>query len=543
MKKDDDNMIYFTSDLHLEHRGIISMQNRPFENVVGGNHMAIPTNIKTLLSGDVVEWARIEFKETWNAEASLKSVCAFANDLDNWGGGYIVIGVEENEGQPIYPLKGVPVDKIDAYQKNILSRCKLIRPAYMPIVEVVDYKDKKFIVLWCPGGDSRPYSSPKTMAKDNKERIHYIRKVSSTVEPSDDEEKDLFNLANRIPFDDRVNHQAEMSDLNITLIQNYLKEVKSSLYEKSKTGDFVEVCSNMNIISNLPEYTKPKNVGLMFFSMEPDKFFPYTQIDVVQFPDGLGGNNIIEQTFKGPIHQQLRDALQYISNTIITEKIVKHPERAEADHFFNYPFAAIEEALSNAVYHRAYDEREPIEVRVENDRIEILSFPGPDRSVTMEGLKSYRVSNRRYRNRRIGDFLKELHLTEGRNTGFKKILDALEANGSPKPEFETDEARSYFITRLFMHKGFNSVSKDEYPKEPKRSRKGAKKELKKGNERKQAIMKLLVANPTMTQTQLREHLNLTRKQIQTDMKELQEEGMLMRDGSNRKGRWIIISRN
>lgn len=56
--------------------------------------MAIPTNIKTLLSGEVVEWARIEFKETWNAEASLKSVCAFANDLDNWGGGYIVIGVE-----------------------------------------------------------------------------------------------------------------------------------------------------------------------------------------------------------------------------------------------------------------------------------------------------------------------------------------------------------------------------------------------------------------------------------------------------------------
>lgn len=102
----------------------------------------------------------------------------------------------------------------------------------------------------------------------------------------------------------------------------------------------------------------------------------------------------------------------------ITEKVIKHPDRAEADCFFNYPFAAIEEALSNAVYHRAYDEREPIEVRVENDLIEILSFPGPDRSVTIEGLKTYRVSNWRYRNRKIGDFLKELHLTEGRNTGF-----------------------------------------------------------------------------------------------------------------------------
>ena len=47
-------------------------------------------------------------------------------------------------------------------------------------------------------------TSPKTMAKDNKERIHYIRKMSNTVEPSDDEEKDLFSLANRVPFDDRI---------------------------------------------------------------------------------------------------------------------------------------------------------------------------------------------------------------------------------------------------------------------------------------------------------------------------------------------------
>ena len=63
--------------------------------------MGIPTNIKTLLTGEVVEWARIEFKETWDAEASLKTICAFANDIDNWGGGYIVIGVKEKDGRQI----------------------------------------------------------------------------------------------------------------------------------------------------------------------------------------------------------------------------------------------------------------------------------------------------------------------------------------------------------------------------------------------------------------------------------------------------------
>lgn len=75
----------------------------------------------------------------------------------------------------------------------------------------------------------------------------------------------------------------------------------------------------------------------------------------------------------------------------------------------------------------------------------------------------------------IQNCLKELHLTEGRNTGFKKILDALDANGSPKPEFETDEARSYFISRFYIHEGFLNVSEKEPKKEPKKSQKGAEK--------------------------------------------------------------------
>lgn len=36
--------------------------------------MAIPTSIKTLLSGDVVEWARVEFKETWDPANVIKLI-------------------------------------------------------------------------------------------------------------------------------------------------------------------------------------------------------------------------------------------------------------------------------------------------------------------------------------------------------------------------------------------------------------------------------------------------------------------------------------
>lgn len=77
-----------------------------------GAIMAIPTNIKTLLSGEVVGCTRIEFKEKWDPADFLKIVCAFANDLYNWDGGYIVAGAEEENGRP-YPLNGVLSGKID----------------------------------------------------------------------------------------------------------------------------------------------------------------------------------------------------------------------------------------------------------------------------------------------------------------------------------------------------------------------------------------------------------------------------------------------
>ena len=83
-----------------------------------------------------------------------------------------------------------------------------------------------------------------------------------------------------------------------------------------------------------------------------------------------------------------------------------------------------------------------------------MNNPVPNRFVTIQGLKEYKVLSRRYWNRRIDEFLKDLNLTEGRNTGFKKILGALRANGSPLPEFETDEAYDYFATRIFIHEDF-----------------------------------------------------------------------------------------
>ena len=55
---------------------------------------------------------------------------------------------------------------------------------------------------------------------------------------------------------------------------------------------------------------------------------------------------------------------------------------------------------------------------------------------------------RDYRNRHIGDLLKELHLTEGRGAGFLTIRNAMKENNSPETVFETDEQSTYFLSLL-----------------------------------------------------------------------------------------------
>ena len=134
--------------------------------------------------------------------------------------------------------------------------------------------------------------------------------------------------------------------------------------------------------------------------------------------------------------------------------MIKQDNVAEAIRVFNYPFAALEEALCNAIYHRSYEIREPVEVKILPDRITISSFPGPDRSISDTNLAELKIVSRRYRNRRLGEFLKELRLTEGRGTGIPIIVRSLVDNGSEPAKIYTDENRTYFVIEVKIQKDY-----------------------------------------------------------------------------------------
>ncbi len=415
--------------------------------------MAILVNIHDLLNRSVVESTRVEFKADWNPEPILHTICAFANDIDNMGGGYIVIGVEEENGMPVYPIKGIAQGRIDGIEKKLRELCHHLEPFYQPVVEPFLFEGKYVLVIWVSGGFARPYQASVSLSEKRSEKKYYIRKGSNTVVATPEELKELYYVSSNIPFDDRPNLAAEIEDLDLGLIREHLKKIGSDLYQYSLKQDLNRLAEDLQLVSGPAEYRKPKNVGLLMFSEHPEKYFKYARIEVVDIPDPTG-TNMTEKTFTGPIQRQLSEALQYIKNYILQEAVIKSKNRAEADRIMNYPYAAVEEILSNAVYHRSYQINEPITVRITHSFMEITSFPGFDRSITDEQIEKLDIRARAYRNRRIGDFLKELKLTEGRNTGFPTVFASLRENGSGMPTFEMDENRGYLSVKIPVHPYF-----------------------------------------------------------------------------------------
>lgn len=83
----------------------------------------IPLRIERLLVGQIVEQDRVEYKEEWNPNDIIHTICTFANDYNNMNGGYLVIGVQAKDGLPILPPKGIAANELDAIQQAIFQYC------------------------------------------------------------------------------------------------------------------------------------------------------------------------------------------------------------------------------------------------------------------------------------------------------------------------------------------------------------------------------------------------------------------------------------
>lgn len=420
---------------------------------------------------------------------------------------------------------------------------------------------KQVIVIWCPAGSYRPYSVPVNVTAKGSKEYFYIRSGTSSIEARDEVLVELRELANRMPFDERGNSDIQLEDISLILLRDYLVKVGSKLADEVITTPLATILEQMELYTGPKENRLLRNVAAMMFCENPNKFFPYTQIDVVTFPNGKmkDPNNFTEVTFKGSVPQMIKQTMDYIKSNVLKEHVRKVSGRQEAERFWNYPYDAIEEAVVNSVYHRDFLQHEPIEITIEPSGISILNCPGPDRSISKEDIaKGDMLKSRRYRNRRLGDFLKELDLTEGRSTGVPTIQTKLAENGSPRAIFETTDDRLTFLVTIPIHEGCSDSSETKSESSGTKLKSsgtqlkssGTKPESSETNGKSSGtrqktsdkIIEMIKKDPKITAPQIAMELGISTRGVEKNLRQLRETGTLKRVGSPTfGGYWEIVN--
>ena len=160
----------------------------------------------------------------------------------------------------------------------------------------------------------------------------------------------------------------------------------------------------------------------------------------------------------------------------------------------------------------------------------ILNCPGPDISISKEDIeKGDMLKSRRYRNRRLGDFLKELDLTEGRSTGVPTIQTKLAENGSPRAIFETTNDRLTFLITIPIHE-MCSESSETTNESSERKRKSSER-----------ILDLIKNKPTISAAEIAMEIDMSSRGVEKQIKKLREAGIIRRNGADFGGYWEIIN--
>ena len=80
--------------------------------------MSLPININKLIHGKSVETGRLEFKKGWNPEKIIHTICAFANDINNWGGVILLLELTKITDKQFYHPKVLPKKKLIKFKKK-----------------------------------------------------------------------------------------------------------------------------------------------------------------------------------------------------------------------------------------------------------------------------------------------------------------------------------------------------------------------------------------------------------------------------------------
>lgn len=396
----------------------------------------------------VRESERVEWEENGDdidvVKKIVKTISAFANDISNFGGGYVVCGAKEtkdNHGFPKIQYAGLTANKLKEIEGKVTQHCRdYVYPSLSPIVhEMVNPENDCtriliFVVLASPDAHVYRYEQAPT---------YYVRISRETREARNGILTQLLIKKQKIEyFDKRVNTATTEADIDVLLFRDSMQEMGLLFPEKSLEDYFsdreqiAELVSPLFVRTNLDGILHPRNFTLLMFGKKTSitALFPeaYTILSIYKGVD-RSEPTAERYTLTGTIIEQAKKSIELLNTQAYTafDKTSSKPNQVK------YPMRALQEAVINAIVHRDYEIPEPIRITVFADRIEIKSAGtlhwGVDREKFLKGKASPK-----WRNQSFAYLFNKLQLAQSEGQGIPTIIRTMKEEGCPEPIFEIE---------------------------------------------------------------------------------------------------------
>lgn len=352
------------------------------------------------------EGETVEFKRQWTDRA-LEDLAAFANTR----GGTLRVGVQDDG-----TVVGAAADDREIQRiANLIAAHLGITPA----IRVVEREGRSVLEIQvAPATGLISYGG------------RYLRRVGSTNRDFAPDELARHLLERSGRTWDGLPSEWTLQEIDRESLAYFARLARSRLPHLDADNP-EQTLQNLELLTD----GRLKNAAVLLFGKRPQRLFPLAQVRIGLFR----GTEILDShDFQGNLWQQLdgamerfRQVLKVLFDIRVEELSLEGLQRREV---WEYPLDALREAVVNALIHRDYTYPADIQIRMEEDRLEIWSpgeLPPP---LTPQAL--YGPHGSVLRNPQIAQAFYFAGIIERWGTGTTRMVRLCQEQGLPQPEFQ-----------------------------------------------------------------------------------------------------------
>lgn len=392
--------------------------------------------------------------------SAMETVSAFSNEPRR-GGGFILFGVRETSSQdedaPRYEVCGVA--EPDRLTNQLVAKCSddtLNHPVRPEIDTVVDEATGRAVVI-VHVPEAPDSAKPVYLRRHGLPRGAFRRISGHDVRCNDDDIAALFHRGTAT-FDETVVPDLCFDDLDPAAFAAY-RRLRAQLDPDAQELSLTDQELAKSIVAAKGARgaePSPTIAGLITLGSHAAlrRVGPLFRIDYIRLP---GTEWIEDPEQRGDTIELLEPLLLAIPKVVqniladIPRSTRIHSDKIEREEVPLLPLLAIREAVVNAVMHRSYRTRQPVQIIRYADRLEVRN-PGaslvPDDRLGEPGSVN--------RNEKVAMILHETRLAENKGSGIRAMRASLEKAGVVPPAFHSDRSKDEFVATFRLQAFLNA---------------------------------------------------------------------------------------